>query len=162
MTVCYTSMYDGGKFSTAAAAYVKAYFRSVEDMSRDEGLFVAFDLKQDFSAEWPKFGNASASGAGLQDDPRQPLRPIPDPARRPPDKVFATDIILVADGGSGNIDVSLVLPTEEVDFAKARIGNVDCLTINDDERKIADWTLKRTMPQQELAGAWLILRIILK
>jgi hypothetical protein len=44
---------DGGdKLKKPAADSVLEYIKSVAELSREEGLFAAFDLKHDFSNEW--------------------------------------------------------------------------------------------------------------
>jgi hypothetical protein len=44
---------DGGdKLKAPAAGSVQAYITSVEELSREEGLFAVFDLKNDFPNEW--------------------------------------------------------------------------------------------------------------
>jgi hypothetical protein len=42
----------GDKLKNPASDSVRGYIRSIEDLSREEGLFAAFDLKNDFSNEW--------------------------------------------------------------------------------------------------------------
>ncbi len=45
----YTSVDGGDKLKQPASDCVLDYIKSVEDLSQDEGLFAAFDLKNDFS-----------------------------------------------------------------------------------------------------------------
>ncbi len=56
----YTSVEGGDNLKKAAADSVKAYIKSVEELSKDEGLFAFFDLKHDFSSEWYKAMNPPA------------------------------------------------------------------------------------------------------
>ncbi|HEY0463786.1 MAG TPA: hypothetical protein VGC79_06235, partial [Polyangiaceae bacterium] len=51
LRVRYTSL-GSDKLKAAAAGTVEDYVKSVEDLSRDEGLFAVFDLKNDFPNEW--------------------------------------------------------------------------------------------------------------
>lgn len=52
MRLRYTSVDGGDKLKGAAAAFVQDYIGKVEDLSREEGLFAVFDLKNDFPGEW--------------------------------------------------------------------------------------------------------------
>src|SRR5262249_47216604 len=57
MNIRYTSVEGGDKLANAASAYVLAYINDAVELSQQEGLFAAFDLKHDFSNEWYKFVN---------------------------------------------------------------------------------------------------------
>jgi len=48
----YTSVDGGDKLKAPAAGSVQDYITSVEELSREEGLFAVFDLKNDFPNEW--------------------------------------------------------------------------------------------------------------
>jgi hypothetical protein len=48
----YTALDGGDKLRSVAAAWVKEYVKSVDDLSQDEGLFALFDLRHDFPNEW--------------------------------------------------------------------------------------------------------------
>ena len=52
----------GDKLKKPASDTVLAYVKSVENLSRDEGLFAAFDLKNDFADAWYA-ANHPAAGA---------------------------------------------------------------------------------------------------
>jgi hypothetical protein len=52
MRLRYTSMDGGDKLKMTAAASLQDYIKSVEELSREEGLFAIFDLKNDFPNEW--------------------------------------------------------------------------------------------------------------
>jgi len=52
MRLRYTSVDGGDKLKAPAADSVQDYIKSVEELSREEGLFAAFDLKNDFPNEW--------------------------------------------------------------------------------------------------------------
>jgi hypothetical protein len=53
----YTAVEGGDKLKKPAAESVMAYIKSVEELSREEGLFAAFDLKHEFPSEWHKAMN---------------------------------------------------------------------------------------------------------
>jgi hypothetical protein len=52
MRLRYTSVDGGDKLKAPAADSVQDYIKSVEGLSREEGLFAVFDLKNDFPNEW--------------------------------------------------------------------------------------------------------------
>jgi receptor-binding and translocation channel-forming TcA subunit of Tc toxin len=54
MHLRYTALDGGDKLRGVAADWVKEYVKSVEELSRDEGLFAFFDLRHDFPNEWYK------------------------------------------------------------------------------------------------------------
>ena len=62
MRLRYTSQDGGDKLKAPAADSVQDYIKSVEDISREEGLFAVFDLKNDFPNEWHS-ANHPAVGA---------------------------------------------------------------------------------------------------
>ena len=93
----YTSIDGGDKLKVAAAESVQHYIRSVEDLSREEGLFAAFDLIHDFSDEWYHANQppAGATERVLNLDHLNDKLPIFTKGR-PPAKIQATDIYLYA------------------------------------------------------------------
>jgi hypothetical protein len=60
MLVRLTSMDAGDKLKGPAMGAVEDYIKSVEELSREEGLFAIFDLKNDFPNEWYAANNPSA------------------------------------------------------------------------------------------------------
>jgi Tc toxin complex TcA C-terminal TcB-binding domain/Neuraminidase-like domain/Salmonella virulence plasmid 28.1kDa A protein len=93
----YTAMDGGDKLKTAAAQTVQDYIGSVENLSRNEGLFAAFDLKHDFPDEWYRANRlaADATERVLTIDHLNDKLPIFTKGRSPA-KIQATDIYLYA------------------------------------------------------------------
>jgi hypothetical protein len=60
MILRYVSLGGGEKLASAAAASVASYVKSVEDLSREQGLFALFDLSRDFASAWHKAGQPQA------------------------------------------------------------------------------------------------------
>ena len=52
MRLRYTSLDGGDKLKAPAAGSVQDYIEGVKELSREEGLFAIFDLKNDFPNEW--------------------------------------------------------------------------------------------------------------
>ena len=55
-----TAVEGGDKLKQAAGDSAQVYMKSVDQLSQQEGLFAAFDLKHDFSASWYKATQVSA------------------------------------------------------------------------------------------------------
>jgi hypothetical protein len=88
-----------------------AYIGGVEELSRDEDLFAAFDLKHDFPSEWHKAMNLSTGdneGVLMLNNLRDRL-PIFTKGRDPK-KIQATNLYLYS---STNISVALMQAQEE-------------------------------------------------
>src|SRR5262245_59413446 len=95
MSFRYTSMDGGDKLRVAAEANVSSYIKSVEDLSRDAGLFAAFDLRHDFPNEWYKATQSACAPVITLTDLFEPL-PIFTKGRTPA-KIQATDIYVLTD-----------------------------------------------------------------
>jgi hypothetical protein len=92
----YTSLDGGDKLKKWASDSVTDYIKSVEQMSQEEGLFAAFDLKNEFPSEWYS-ANHPAQGADrvLTIDKLYEKLPIFTRGHSPA-KIQATDIYLFA------------------------------------------------------------------
>jgi hypothetical protein len=89
---------DGNdKLKKPAGDSVLAYIKSVEDRSRDEGLFSAFDLKNDFSDAWYTANHppAAATERVMTIEKLNEKLPIFTKGRAP-SKILATDLYLFA------------------------------------------------------------------
>ena len=81
----YTAINGGDKLAAIAAKSVQSAIKSVENLSRDEGLFAAFDLRHEFPDEWYKAtrttpGSVDPGGPGR---PAAVLHPRPRPGQNP-------------------------------------------------------------------------------
>ncbi|RKK82860.1 hypothetical protein BFJ71_g15130 [Fusarium oxysporum] len=68
MHLRYTSREGGEKLGSAAAGAVADFVKRAEAASRDDGLFVVFDLRSEFATEWSRVVGPPATGAST--DPR--------------------------------------------------------------------------------------------
>jgi Tc toxin complex TcA C-terminal TcB-binding domain len=95
----YTSVDGGDKLKQPASDSVLDYVRSAEDLSRDEGLFTAFDLKNDFSDAWYTANHPApaATERVFTIDKLNEKLPIFTKGRIP-SKIRATDMYLFASG----------------------------------------------------------------
>ena len=90
-----TAVEGGDKLKQAAGDSVQVYMKSVDQLSQQEGLFAAFDLKHDFSSEWYKATQVSAGATErvLMLTSLNDRLPIFSKGRQP-DKIRATDVYL--------------------------------------------------------------------
>lgn len=95
MRLRYTSQDGGDKLKAPAADSVQDYIKSVEDISREEGLFAFFDLKNDFPNEWYSANHplAGATERVLTIDKLNEKLPIFTKGRDPKN-ILAKDIYL--------------------------------------------------------------------
>jgi hypothetical protein len=92
----YTSIEGGEKLKQVATGAVLDFLKSVEDLSRDQGLFTAFDLKNDFSDAWYTANHPvpTATERVMTIDKLTDKLPIFTKGR----KIRATDIYLFSSG----------------------------------------------------------------
>jgi hypothetical protein len=95
----FTSMDGGDKLKQPASNSVSEFVKSVEDLSREQGLFAAFDLRNDFSDAWYTANHppAAATERVMTIDNLNDKLPIFTKGRSPA-KIRATDIYLFASG----------------------------------------------------------------
>jgi hypothetical protein len=97
LTMRYTSLNGGEKLKAAAAASVGAYVASVENLSKEQGLFALFDLQAEFATEWARAVSRPVSSGS---NPRTiALKDIADrlpvyTLGRAPEKVLASDVAI--------------------------------------------------------------------
>jgi hypothetical protein len=163
MHLRYTAVDGGDKLKKPAADSVQGYIKSVEDLSREEGLFAAFDLRHDFPNEWAKATQlpAGATERLLMLNNLNERLPIFTKGRKP-EKIQATDVYLFA---PSDLSVSLLQGTTEVgsfgggvpvgetmkSFSIKEISN--CLVTN--------WQLKMSDTNTEIDKLWLVVRYVL-
>jgi hypothetical protein len=164
MQLRYTAMDGGDKLKNPATNSVQDYIKSVEELSRQEGLFAAFDLKHDFSNEWYKATQppAGATERLLTLNNLNEQLPIFTKGRKP-DKIQATDVYLFAPAA---LSASLIRGTEEV-------GNFEGGTTVSEKMKlfaikdinncpVTSWQLKIKDTKTELDKLWLVVRYVLQ
>jgi hypothetical protein len=121
----YTSVDGGDKLKKPASSSVMDYIKSAEDLSREEGLFAAFDLKNDFPNEWYS-ANHPATGATtrvLTIDKLNEKLPIFTKGRLPAN-IKATDIYLFASGTLNASSITGMQGGNEITFTEGQsLGN---------------------------------------
>jgi len=158
----YTSVEGGDKLRKPATDSVLAYIKSVEDLSREEGLFAAFDLKHDFPSEWYKAMNPPAGSTErvLMLNNLNERLPIFTKGRDPK-QIQAIDLYLFA---PTKLSVSLMQDTEIAFTDGLSIGEkMQSFVIKDQENlPINSWQLKIQDVKTEIDRLWLIVRYVLK
>ena len=159
MRLRYTSVDGGDKLKAPAADSVQDYIKRVEDLSREEGLFAFFDLKNDFPNEWYSANHplAGATERVLTIDKLNEKLPFFTKGREPKN-ILAKDIYLyvpasvsvsiTAMQGGNNISFGLLGKTvgtmkSFVSNDEAPMGNLK-ITIHDTTTVIDKmWLLER-------------------
>ena len=164
MHLRYTAADGGDKLKQVAADVVKQYVKDVEALSRREGLFAFFDLKQDFSNEWYKAQQPPTEGAErmlLLGNIYEKL-PVFTKGHKS-DKIQATDIYLFSTVPLTASAIMLVQDQEEYSFTDGvEVGTLKSLVIKDTECPMTDWQLKISDASTKLDKLWLIVRYVLR
>lgn len=160
----YTAIEGGDKLKKPAADSVQEYIKSIENLSREEGLFAAFDLKHEFSSEWHKATHppVGATERILTLNNLNERLPIFTKGR-PANKLQATDIYLFTSSILPASALKLTQGTEEFSFTDGpSVGTMKSLVIKDVSFPIANWEIKIQDAKVELDKFWLIARYVLK
>jgi peptidoglycan hydrolase-like protein with peptidoglycan-binding domain len=159
VTVRFTSM-GSDKLKKPAADSVMAYIKSVEELSREEGLFAAFDLKHEFSSEWHKAMNppAGITERVLALNNLNERLPIFTKGRDVK-KIQATDVYLYS---STKISASLIQDSETPFTDGPAVGELKSFGIKDQNLPMSNWKIKIQDPKTELDRLWLVVRYVLK
>jgi hypothetical protein len=159
----YTSVDGGDKLKKPATDSVLEYIKSVEDLSRDEGLFAAFDLKHDFSNEWYTANHppAGATERVLMIDKLNEKLPIFTKGKDPA-KIRASDIYLLV---SGSISASSITATQggkDIPFTNGpTIGTMQSLVAKVVDAAMDSLQIKLHDTQTTIDKMWLLERYIL-
>ena len=162
MRLSYTSVDGGDKLKAPAAGSVQDYIKSVEELSREEGLFAVLDLKNDFPNEWYNANHppAGATERVLTIDKLNEKLPIFTKGSK---NILAKDMYLfVSDSISvssiaatqGGVDITL-LPGKTAGTMKSFVNNgVDDAPMGDLQIKIPD-------TKTVINKMWLLVRYVL-
>jgi len=159
----YTSLEGGDKLKKPASDSVLEYIKSVEQLSREEGLFAAFDLKNDFSNEWYAANHppAGATERVLTIDKLNEKLPIFTKGR-PPAKIQATDIFLFA---SGSLSASAITATQggnDITFTDGQtIGTMKSFAAKDVNASMDSLQIKINETKTTIEKMWLLERYVL-
>jgi hypothetical protein len=160
MRVRYTSVDGGSKLKAPAIGAVQDYIKSVEDFSREEGLFAVFDLKNDFPNEWHAATHppAGATERVLLIEKLREKLPIVTKAAK---KIVATDLYLFVSNAltaplavkQGGVDVAFK-PGKAVGSLRSIVAEGADAAMGDLEVRIQDTTTA-------IGKMWLVERYVL-
>lgn len=162
MQLRYTAVEGGDKLKKPAADSVMAYIKSVEELSREEGLFAAFDLKHDFATEWYKAMQPPA-------DATERVMMLNNLHERLPiftkgwklDKIQATDVYLYKPKTLRNVAIKLKQGDNESDFnSPEAVGEMISSAIHagDSPIQMVNWQVKIQDVKTEIDKLWLVVR----
>ncbi|MBP5973609.1 hypothetical protein HW132_12890 [Brasilonema sp. CT11] len=158
----YTALEGGDKLKKPAAESVMAYIKSVEELSREEGLFAAFDLKHDFPSEWYKAMNprADATERVLMLNNLNERLPIFTKGRDPK-QIQAIDVYLFT---PTKLSASLMQDTQMIPFTDGPpVGEkMKSFVIKDNNLPMNNWQLKIQDVKTEIDKLWLLVRYKVK
>jgi len=162
----YTSLDGGHKLKIPASDSVLEYIKSVEDLSRDEGLFAAFDLKNDFSDAWYSANHppAGATERVLTIDKLNEKLPIFTKGRSSA-KIRATDIYLFASGSLTAAAFTATQGGNDITFADGpplgTPGTMKCFVAKDVDSAMDSVQIKIADTKTSVEKMWLLERYIL-
>jgi len=167
MHLRYTALDGGDKLKSAAAPSVQAFVKSVEDLSRDEGLFAFFDLRHDFPNEWYKANN-SVDGKSpwtmtLGDVyERLPFFTKASVNGTPPKiKINATDVYLFSSSPLSNPNIMLVQGTAPSVSLGPYLDPIKSFVANGQQIQMSGWQLTIDGMTTPLDQLWLVARYTL-
>jgi hypothetical protein len=162
----YTSLDGGDKLKNPASDFVLDYIKSVEDLSRDEGLFAAFDLKNDFSDAWYS-ANHPAAGATermLTIDKLNDKLPIYTKGRAPA-KVRARDLYLFASGSLTAAAFTATQDGNDITFTDGpplgTPGEMKCFVAKDVDAAMDSVQIRIADTKTPIDKMWLLERYVL-
>jgi hypothetical protein len=133
MRIRYTSVDGGEKLRAPAASSVRGYIKSVEELSRQEGLFAVFDLINDFPNEWYSANHPPAGATERVLTISKLNEKLPFFTKgHPPKKIVAKNIYLYVSGSipssisatQGGVDFTLG-PGEDAGLMKSFVAEID-------------------------------------
>jgi hypothetical protein len=164
MHIRYTSKEGGETLKEAASDSLQDYIKSVEELSRDEGLFTAFDLKHDFPNEWHKAIVMPPAGNERILDLKALNERLPVFTRgRDTNDIVARDITLLTLSDLNKADLLLLHDGDEYTFDKGDdVGENKSFIMRKQNIPMSDWQIKILDIQKVIEKVWLVVRYILE
>ena len=161
MRMRYTSVDGGDKLKTAASGAVQDYIKSVEELSREEGIFAVFDLKNDFPNEWHNANHppAGVSQRVLTIDKLNEKLPIFTKGRLPKD-ILAKDIYLYVPAAV-SVSITAKQGGNPISFGPGKtVGSMKSL-VSSDEAPMGDVEITIHDITTAIDKMWLLERYVL-
>ena len=159
----YTSLDGGDKLKKPASDSVMEYIKSVEDLSREEGLFAVFDLKSEFPSEWYSVNQpvAGATERVLTIDKLYEKLPIFTKGRSP-EKIQAMDIYLFASGSLSASSITATQGGDDITFTDGQtIGSMKSFVAKDVGAAMDSLAIKIGDVKTAIDKMWLLERYVL-
>ena len=161
----YTALEGGDKLKEPAVESVMAYIKSVEELSREEGLFAAFDLKHDFPSEWYKAMQAPSGSTERIITLNNLHERLPIFTKgRDAKNIQATDVYLFKPQTLKSVAIKLMQSDNEMDFSSPQnVGTMISSAIHaaDNAIPMDNWQVKIQDVKTEVDKLWLIVRYVL-
>jgi hypothetical protein len=161
MRLRYTSQDGGDKLKAPAADSVLEYIKSVEDLSREEGLFAVFDLINDFPNEWHSANHpiAGASERVLVIDKLGDKLPIFTKGRDPK-KILAKEIVLYVPV-SVSVSITATQGGNPISFGPEKTVGTMKSRVSNDEAPMGNLTITIHDTKTVIDKMWLVERYVL-
>ncbi len=159
----YTAVDGGDKLKKPAADTVLDYIKSVEDLSREEGLFAAFDLKNDFPNEWYGANHPPAGAVErvMTIDKLYDKLPIFTKGRLP-SKIKAADIYLFVSGALSAASITATQGGNDISFTDAQtVGAMKSFVAKDVDAAMDSLQIKIHDTKAAIDKMWLLERYVL-
>lgn len=159
----YTAVDGGDKLKKPATDSMLDYIKSVEDLSREEGLFAAFDLKNDFPNEWYSASHppTGASERVLTIDKLFEKLPI-FTRGRPPSKIKAADIYLFVAGALTATAITATQGGGDISFSEGKtVGTMKSFVAKDVDAGMDSLQIKIHDTKTVIDKMWLLERYVL-
>lgn len=160
----YTALDGGDKLKKPASDSVMEYIKSVEDLSKDEGLFTAIDLKHDFASEWYKAMQPLSDATERVIMLNNLNERLPIFAKgRAPENILANDVFLFTSSDLSAADVVLTQNSNELTFSDGPpVGTLKSFVVKEISTPITNWQIKITDISSEIDMMWLLVRYTLR
>jgi hypothetical protein len=139
------------------------YIKSVEELSREDGLFAAFDLKNEFQSEWCR-ANSPIAGEGrgaLIIEKLNEKLPIFTKGRTP-EKILAKDIYLFVSGALSASSIAATQGGNDIAFSDAKtMGTMKSFVARDVDCPMDSLQIKIDDPKAAIEKMWLLERYVL-
>jgi hypothetical protein len=162
---------DGGdKLKTVATESLLDYIKSVEDLSRQEGLFAAFDLKHDFPNEWYKATRPPPDATERLLSLNNLHDRLPMFTRgRSADKIQAKEVYLLTPAALSASDLLLAQATNEHTFGDGTpfaegppVGTMKSFTLKElNDFSVDTWQITIKDRDTPIEKLWMVTRYVL-
>jgi len=163
LRIRYTSVDGGDKLKMPASDSVMEYIKSVEELSREEGLFAAFDLKNEFPSEWYRAINPAAGANERVLTIEKIYEKLPFFTKgRKPEKIQAMDIYLFVSTSLSASSITVIQGGNDITFTDGpMVGTMKSFVAKDVGAAIDSLQLKIADTKTVIDKMWLLERYVL-